>query len=345
MGAANRPQYTMQPAVGFSRRTMLRALAAGTAAGFTRGAQAAEEGESSVAIPNPLNQTLGGKQFWADELFFHSWHIQRHVWTGHCRLLDGGGRRYASGSFERCSARLDEIKARQNLPPMRGPAVVILHGLGRSSGSMRKLADYLHEQGGYAVFNVTYPTTRGTVADHAATLARVIRRLDGIEELNFVGHSLGNLVIRHWLGDQADPAGVRQPDPRVHRVVMLGPPNHGAKLAEVFLANDLAELVVGKAGAQIGRFERLEPKLATPACEFAIIAGGRETARGYNPLLGEDNDLVVSVESTRLSGARDFALLPITHTWMMDDPTVQEYTLRFLQHGHLVAADQRHPIE
>ncbi|MGQ9575532.1 MAG: hypothetical protein ACUVUC_09450 [Thermoguttaceae bacterium] len=33
--------------------------------------------------------TLGGKQFWADELLFHQWRIQRNVLTGHCRLLVG----------------------------------------------------------------------------------------------------------------------------------------------------------------------------------------------------------------------------------------------------------------
>ena len=34
-------------------------------------------------------QTLGGVLLWGDELFFHDWRIQRHVITGHCRLLDG----------------------------------------------------------------------------------------------------------------------------------------------------------------------------------------------------------------------------------------------------------------
>ena len=37
--------------------------------------------------------------------------------------------------------------------------------------------------------------------------------------------SLGNLVIRHYYGDMADPTGSRRPDPRLKRIVMLGPPN------------------------------------------------------------------------------------------------------------------------
>ena len=92
------------------------------------------------------------------------------------------------------------------------------------------------------------------------------------------------------------------------------------------------------------QWKALEEKLATPACEFGILAGGRGTAKGYNPWLGQDNDMVVSVESTRLPGATDFAVLPVLHTLMMDDATVQQYTLNFLRHGYFVAPDERHPI-
>ena len=54
--------------------------------------------------------TLGGKQFWADELFFHQWRIQRNVLDGHCRLLDENNLRHASGTFDECRAALEQIK-------------------------------------------------------------------------------------------------------------------------------------------------------------------------------------------------------------------------------------------
>ena len=79
------------------------------------------------AIPMP---TMGGKQFWADELFFQQWRIQQNVLTGHYRLLDGKDFRHASGSYEECLAALDEIKQKRKLPPMQGKAVIVLHGLG-----------------------------------------------------------------------------------------------------------------------------------------------------------------------------------------------------------------------
>ena len=54
--------------------------------------------------------------------------------------------------------------------------------------------------------------------------------------------------------------------------------------------------------------------------------------------------MVVSVDSTRLAGAADFAVLPVLHTMMMDDAKVQQYTLNFLRHGYFISAAERHPI-
>ena len=119
-------------------------------------------------IPMP---TMGGQQFWADELFFHQWRIQRNALDNHCRLLDGDDFRHASGTYEKCLATLEQIKRQQRLPPMQGKAVVVLHGLVASRCHMDGLARYLKEQGGYEVFNVTYPSTQGDIAAHAKRLA------------------------------------------------------------------------------------------------------------------------------------------------------------------------------
>ncbi len=292
-----------------------------------------------AAIPGA---TLGGRQFWADEVFFHQWHIQRNVYTGHCRLLDGDSHRHASGTYEDCLAALGRIKVRDRLPPMRGKAVLLLHGLGRSHAAMDKLALYLRQQGGYEVFNVTYPSTQLEIGEHARALKHILDHLDGIEEINFVAHSMGNVVVRYYLGDQALPL---RSDPRLKRFVMLGPPNHQADLAVLASDSSLFQLVTGAAGQQLGRdWNHLEERLATPQCEFGIIAGGRKNDRGYNPLVPGDNDGIVSVASTRLTGARDFVVLPVLHTWLMNDAKAQQYTLHFLQHGCFISPEQQKPI-
>ncbi len=312
--------------------------------GLAKAAEVTDD-EPSTGHVNAVMPTLGGRQFWADELFFHEWHIQRNVFTGHCRLLDGSNLRHAWGSFDECRAKLAQIQQQRQLPPMRGPAVVVLHGLFRSAASMSRISRHLHEQGGYAVFNTSYPSTRGAVADHAQSLDKVIHSLEGIEEIHFVAHSLGNLVVRHYLGNHTQPELGLQPDARIKRMVMLGPPNQGAQMAEALSGVRLFHVVAGASASQLGRdWDQLAAKLVTPACPFGILAGGRSQEKGYNPWLGQDNDLVVSVESTRLAGAADFAVLPVLHTLMMDDRKVQEYTLRFLQHGYFISQQERHPL-
>ncbi len=308
-------------------------------------AQQGDEPQPSTGHWNAVSPTLGGKQFWADELFFHDWHIQRNVFTGHYRLLDGYNLRHAWGTFDECRAKLAEIRERRNLPAMQGRAVVVLHGLFRSPAAMYKLCRYLAEEGKYTVFNVSYPTTRGSVGDHARSLDSIIDNLDGIEEINFVGHSLGNLVVRHYLADNTQPDLGIQPDKRIKRMVMLGPPNQGAELAEALDRVGLFHIVAGSAGTQLAHdWERLDARLAIPAFEFGILAGGRGSEKGFNPFLAGDDDLVVSVADTKLPGAADFAVLPVLHSFMMNDPAVMQQTLRFLEHGYFTTAEARKPI-
>jgi pimeloyl-ACP methyl ester carboxylesterase len=313
----------------------------------------AEESAAEKALATEIeamqyitSKTSGGKQFWADVWIFHDYRIQRHAITKHCRLLDGNNLRQASGSFEACREKLDEIRKRDNLPAMEGRAVIVLHGLFRHRGTMGKLRTALAAAEGYSVYCVGYPTTRGGVIDHAHSLDSAIRSLDGITEINFVAHSLGNLVVRHWLKDLADEGRTLPDGQKFGRMVMLAPPNHQPQLATKLVRGTLAEFVAGPAAQQLAKgWESLQPKLATPHFEFGILAGGRGDGRGYNPLIPGDDDAVITVESTRLPGARDFRLLPALHSVFMNDSKVQEYTVRFLNEGHFESNEKRQPIE
>jgi len=324
-----------------------------------------------IESPGIMATTLGGKQLWADVWFFRSWRIQRSAVTGSYRLLDEKNRRHAAGTFDACREVFAARRAQHGLPPMRGEVVVVLHGLFRTRASMRRMCRFLQQEGGYLVFNVSYPSTRGTVGDHAHDLARIVDSLVGIETIHFVAHSLGNLVIRHWMADQAvrlagmrtgphsapatangrntkspegdaAPAGKRVP---LGRMVILGPPNQGAHLAERFIPLDWTGQITGPAAGQLATgWDRLAPHLATPPCPFGILAGGSRRGRGRNPLLPGDDDWVVAVDSTRLAGARDFRVLPVWHTTMMNSARVQRATLRFLTEGHFESEVTRQPI-
>jgi len=243
--------------------------------------------------------------------------------------------------------------------PKGGPLIVLLHGLGACHLMMDLMAGYLREKGHYEIINVTYPSTRRDVAGHARALAHIVKHLDGIEQIDIVAHSLGNIIVRHWLADRTIPAasstrfGVGQPappatcqgDPRLRRMVMLGPPNQGSIAAMALADTGLFTVLAGPPGQELGRqWSSLESRLATPRFEFGIIAGGQGTDAGFNRLLPGDNDGLVTVASTRLEGARDFLLLPVLHPRLPDDSRVMQATLSFLQNGYFTMPDARHPI-
>jgi hypothetical protein len=297
----------------------------------------------------PLNlksPTLGGKFYWADELVYHDWRIQRHADDGHYRLIDGDDVRHAWGTFEQCRSRFDEIKRQRKLPPLEGPVVLVMHGLGKTRISNEEMVEFLRSNSKYTVLSVGYASTQADVASHAGALARVIGHLgERVTEINFIAHSLGNIVIRHYLSDQTDVANGRRPDPRIKRIVMVGAPNNGARMAEIFGQNSAFERVLGKSGRALAReWDGLQKRLAVPQCEFGIIAGGKLDGNGYNPFLDGDDDFIVKVEETMLSGAADFLVIDGLHALLMSNPDVQKAALRFLQHGYLVSEDRRRPL-
>jgi len=310
--------------------------------------RAEEPAEVVRATPVPLNfpsATLGGVQFWSDELVFRGWRIQQNAMTGHYRLLDDHDFRMAWGTFEQCQARLEELRREHNLLPLKGRAVITLHGLGRSRDAMNFHGKHVAESLNATWINVSYASSRRSLDDHAQSLARVLGHLDGIDEIHFVCHSLGNIVVRRYLGEASLPEPRWQIDPRIKRMVMLGPPNNGAQLARLFKDNQLFGLVTGPSGKQLALpRDEVQKRLGTPAFEFGIIAGSCGDEASSNPVIAGDDDLVVAVEETRLAGASDFLVVPCWHATMLHDEHVCECAARYLKEGCFVAADKRSPI-
>ena len=332
-----------------NRRSFCAALCA-TAFGATqlrvaRAAEAAGANANPFDFMNLLSQTGGGKQFWADVWFFHDWRIQSNVVDGHYRLLDGKNHRHCSGTFDECRGELDKISKRDKLQPMEGKALVLLHGLFRTRTAMSSICKCVDTAGGYKTFCMGYPTTRGSVDSHARSLDSVVRSLEGMSEINFVAHSLGNLVVRHWLKNLEDEQRTLPAHQKFGRMVMLAPPNQHPEIAAKLIRGAVINYVAGPAATELASgWENLSPKLATPHFEFGILAGGKGDGNGYNPLIPGDDDAVVTVESTKLAGARDFRVLPVLHTFFMDDKRAQELTLQFLNHGHFESDDKRQPV-
>lgn len=280
---------------------------------------------------NVRTWTLGGRQFWSDEFVHAGWRIQRSLASGHHRLLDPRNVRHAWGSYEACRVRFERERIARGLAHRSKHAVVLLHGMGRSRVCFDRLTKQLREDG-YEAIAVGYPSTRLPIRDHGAQIARVLDRSGGIDKLSFVTHSMGGLVAREALALK----GKWRKRIQLGRLVMLGPPNQGAYLADRLEKLFPYRLIAGKGGRDL--VSKKVRKMPIPKMSFAIIAGGRGDGKGYNPWIKGDDDGIVAVASTKLKGAADFLRVRELHTLMMRNDEVVTATRRFLRTGSLRAA-------
>lgn len=323
--------------------------------------QVEETGDPGLTGEDKGRATLGGMQYWTDHLVCHEWRIQRHVKFGQFRLLKPSNRVAQTGTYETCRQTFDLVRRQPDFPPIPATVLVSVHGLGRTRNSMSAIGKYVSEKGGFGWINFGYASTRAEIAENARALRTALDELASLKReqdahaestddsgirFHFLAHSLGNIIIRRMLSDieRDDPNRLRTAW-RVGRMVMLGPPNQGSAMANLLKNSHTFRLLAGSSGQDLGaEWDALRDRLITPQVEFAIIAGGRSDDQGYNLLLTGDDDLIVRVEETRLSGAADFAVIPSVHTYLMDRSESKEMALRFFQQGYLKAADERNPI-
>lgn len=307
-----------------------------------------QDDDKPVGYFNLKTKTFGGQQFWTDVRYVGGWRIQNNSETKHFRLIDSKNVRHAWGNRLHCDQVLDQAIVDGKVKYCRGPMVIVLHGLIRTSKSMRQLADYLQENGGFETLNFEYASTRKKVGEHALALKSVIDGLGPeVTEIYLVGHSLGNLVVRRYLADNTDEQTGCQGDPRIKRAVMIGPPNQGSRMARLLKSSRLFQTFAGASGSQLSStWEELAPTLATPKFEFGIIAGGQDSSGDLsNFVLNGKDDFTVSVEETKLEGARDFLVRPLFHSTMMNQPDVIQATFKFLKNGFFVSESDRVPLE
>jgi len=209
-------------------------------------------------------------------------------------------------------------------PALAKEIVVLLHGIANIPLSMKYLESSL-EKAGYQVHNLGYPSTDVPIEEADARIREKVMAIGGAKRIHFVGHSMGNLLIRIILADDL---------PGLGRVVMIAPPNQGSFMAQRLEDMDIYRWIFGPAGQQLPASNRaFFMNLPVPDCEFGIIAGGKGTEGGYNPLLDGDDDGTVRVEETKLEGAADFIVVNNIHTLILFDPETVEQTIHFLKNG------------
>ena len=215
--------------------------------------------------------------------------------------------------------------------PATKPIAVLMHGLIRTDGSMKPLEKVFQDAGYEQTIRFGYASTRSALSESAANLREVLEGQHPEAEFCFVGHSMGNIVLRHLIGDlqqDGDPANIL---PRCRAMVMLGPPNQGAMIARRLATTGIFEWVAGPGAMELGpRWSDIEPELATPTFPFAIVAGKFKAGPVRNPLVEGDSDFVVSIDEAFLQGAEQVREFPVLHSFLMNDPAVQKWTIEYL---------------
>lgn len=212
--------------------------------------------------------------------------------------------------------------------PQSQPLVVLLHGLGRSKQSMDKMGEAL-QAAGFAVCNVGYPSRQFTVEvlvrDHVLPAIQQCVAGDPQQQVNFVAHSMGGILVRQLRASRAPL--------QFGRVVMLGSPNAGSEVVDTIGNWRLFQWYDGPAAQQLGTGAPLLQQLGPTDLEVGIIAGNRTVDPVFSSLIPGDDDGKVSIEHAKLAGMRDFIVLPVSHPFLMRDALVISQTIHFLQKG------------
>ncbi|TVQ37637.1 MAG: alpha/beta hydrolase [Wenzhouxiangella sp.] len=166
-----------------------------------------------------------------------------------------------------------------------------------------------------------YPTLSKSVSSNARALFEFARGLD-VEQLDFVGHSLGGIVILRMFDELIGlPPG---------RVVLLGSPVRGSDVASTVAALKVARPLIGQARTALERGFSHSPA----GRETGVIAGTRGVGLGrVLSALDGPHDGTIRVAETRLDDAADTLELPVSHTGLVLSREVSEAVAHFLEKG------------
>ena len=206
--------------------------------------------------------------------------------------------------------------------------VICLHGIWMPGAGMLYVKHRLEAEAGYRASLFSYAPVTETLDDNAGKLAAVIGN-NGRTHL--VAHSLGGIVTLRALA--------LYPRLPVGRVVCLGSPLSGSRAARNLSQLDWGDLVLGKTIAEgvLGDSAHSWALDVARTFDIGVIAGdmpigvGRLVA-GFD----EPNDGTIAVAETRLPGAKDHLVMPVSHKGMLISRDVVDQAAAFLRRGEFL---------
>lgn len=186
--------------------------------------------------------------------------------------------------------------------------ILLVHGFACNSSCLWWL-EWRLKRAGYRVRAVSYAPSFGNVHKLVPQIKQHIRDLladTGSDKINYVGHSMGGVLIRDVLADPEFAAAV-------DKVVCLGSPQQGSRAA-----NLLAPIVGGAIQQMVHDCDYAKSLSATPG-----------SARWY-AINSQMDNLVLPVTSAILPGMTHLTLDYLGHCSLLYSPQVAALILRCL---------------
>lgn len=206
--------------------------------------------------------------------------------------------------------------------------VVCIHGFLRSKRVMNAMCSALKREG-HTPFAYSYASRAKTIEEHGADLAHYVHDLvkeHPSEQIHFVTHSMGGLVLRAAMNHPDFPE-----EGKSGTAILIAPPNKGSSFARRLHSYGPARFILGdKSGKQLLLFtENNIVELGSFPKEYPVlvIAG----TKGWNPFLKGIHDGKVLVEETWLETPHDKAEVHARHPFICSHPRVIEKTVEFIQ--------------
>lgn len=203
--------------------------------------------------------------------------------------------------------------------------VILLHGLGRSSSSMRPVANLLSRHG-YAVVNKNYPSREHDIATLATnSLNDTVAQCKQASVIHLVTHSLGGVLVRQYFKEHHLE--------RLANVVMLGPPNQGSEIVDAYEGWPGVAKFGGPAFLALSpsSVQGVANTLGPVNFSVGVIAGNKSVNPILSIVLPGTDDGKVTIENTRVEGMADHRVVATSHPFMMRNAEVHRNILCFLQ--------------
>lgn len=194
---------------------------------------------------------------------------------------------------------------------------------------MSKL-ELLFRQHNYLVVNVDYPSTTKSIHELAnqnlPLMINACMKMDAVK-VHFVTHSIGGIIIQEYLQNHIIP--------KLGRIVMLSPPNHGSQAADLLLNNWLYRFITGPAGQELTTGSNSTPNKIklNKKYDMGVITGTYNFVPFGYYLFNEANDGAVSVSSAKTNAMKAYIEVPVSHPFIMNNALVQFQVVNFIKFG------------